>query len=175
MSETIPPSGAQIELAHGDHSAVIVEVGGALRCLRLGDWDVLDGYGIAEMAGGGRGQPLLPWPNRLRDGRYGFDGEDFQLSISEPPTGTAIHGLTRWANWTVADRGPAHVRVEHVLHAHSGYPFVLALGIEYALDDAGLRAPVPVRCRPTPISRRRYSDHRRLSTAHPGREALDPR
>ena len=154
MSETIPPSGTQIELAHADLSAVIVEVGGALRGLRLVDWNVLDGYDVGEMAGGGRGQPLLPWPNRLRDGRYRFEGEDFQLSISEPPTSTAIHGLVRWANWTVADRGPSHVRMEHVLHAQSGYPFVLALAIEYALDDAGLTVRMEARnrgARPCPF------------------------
>src|SRR5690348_4806874 len=119
MTETIPPSGAQIELADAAAHAVVVEVGGGVRDYRVGSWHVLDGYDSHQMAQGGRGQILMPWPNRLRDGRYGFDGDEFQLPLSEPPTTTAIHGLVRWANWTVADRGPAHVRMEHVLHAQA--------------------------------------------------------
>ena len=138
MSTAILPSGDQIELACGDQRAVIVEVGGGLRTYRVGDWDVLDGYGETDMCSGGRGQPLMPWPNRLRDGRYTYGGESFQLGLSEPSTATAIHGLVRWANWTVARRSAAHVRMEHVLHAQAGYPYVLALAIEYALDDHGL-------------------------------------
>jgi aldose 1-epimerase len=138
MSTAILPSGTQVELVHGAHRAVIVEVGGGLRSYRLGDWDVLDGYGETEMCSGGRGQVLMPWPNRLRDGRYEHDGERLQLSISEPSTGTAIHGLVRWRNWIVAERGAAHVRMEHVLHAQAGYPFILALAIDYALSDDGL-------------------------------------
>jgi len=138
MSATIPPSGAQIELAYGEQRVVAVEVGGGLRSYGVGEWAVLDGYARREMAQGGRGQILMPWPNRLRDGRYHFDGAELQLAISEPPTATAIHGLVRWANWTVADRGPDRVRMEHVLHPRSGYPFVLALAVEYTLDESGL-------------------------------------
>jgi aldose 1-epimerase len=138
MSTAILPSGDQIELARGDHRAVIVEVGGGLRTYRVGDWDVLDGYSETDMCSGGRGQPLMPWPNRVRDGRYTYGGESFQLGLSEPSSGTAIHGLVRWANWTVATRSTAHVRMEHVLHAQAGYPYILALAIEYTLEDSGL-------------------------------------
>ena len=138
MSTAILPSGDQVELAHGEHRVVVVEVGGGLRTYRLGDWEVLEGYGETEMCSGGRGQPLMPWPNRLRNGRYEYGGESFQLGLSEPSTGTAIHGLVRWVNWTVARRGPAHVRMEYVLHAQAGYPYILALAIDYTLDDRGL-------------------------------------
>lgn len=142
MSETVAPSGAQVEIEHGTHRATIVEVGGGLRTYRVGDWDVLDGYELGEMAGGGRGQPLMPWPNRLRDGRYSFDGEHYALGLSEPATGTAIHGLVRWANWTVAAHSPGQVRMEHTLHAQTGYPFVLALALHYQLADDGLTVTI---------------------------------
>jgi galactose mutarotase-like enzyme len=44
------------------------------------------------MAGNARGHVLAPWPNRLRDGRYRWDGEEHQTPLSEPETATAIHG-----------------------------------------------------------------------------------
>ncbi len=134
----LPPSGEQFELRHRSHRAVVVEVGGGLRTYRDGERDVLDGYGLDEMASGGRGQALMPWPNRLRDGRYEFAGRSLQLALSEPETHNAIHGLVRWANWIPTEREPARVRMEHVLHPQTGYPFTLALAIEYTLDDDGL-------------------------------------
>ena len=62
------PSGKQFELAHGDQRAVVVEVGGGLRSYSAGGRELLDGYGADEMCASGRGQVLLPWPNRIEDG-----------------------------------------------------------------------------------------------------------
>jgi aldose 1-epimerase len=132
------PSGEQHEIRWGEERAVIVEVGGGLRTYETEEGPVLDGYGRDERCGGGRGQPLMPWPNRVRDGRYEFDGSDQQLPITEVETQTAIHGLVRWANWTVSDREENRVVMAHRLHPQPGWPGVLDLAIEYALDEAGL-------------------------------------
>ena len=134
----IPPSGRQLELVHGDQRAVVVEVGGGLRTYTAGGRELLDGYGADEMCTSGRGQVLLPWPNRIEDGTYEFDGRRHTLALDEPERRNAIHGLVRWSAWTVAEHEPARVVVEHVLHPQPGYPFSLAVGIEYALSDAGL-------------------------------------
>ena len=133
-----PPSGEQISLELGAQRATVVEVGGGLRAYAVGDWDVIDGYGVQERCSGGRGQPLIPWPNRLRDGRYTWEGSDHQLDISEPARSNAIHGLVRWRNWDVHAREPARVVLGHVLHGQPGYPFMLGLELEYALDPRGL-------------------------------------
>jgi len=134
-----PPSGEQITIAAGDQQAVIVEVGGGLRSYSAGGRELIDGYGPDEMASSGRGQVLIPWPNRLEDGSYEFDGRRYQLPLSEPERRNAIHGLVRWSAWTVGERGPDRVVMKHVLHPQPGYPFLLGVSIEYALSDAGLR------------------------------------
>jgi aldose 1-epimerase len=144
-SPRLAPSGGQTVLVHGDHNAVVVEVGGAVRCYELHGWDVLDGYSVAEMCSGARGQTMIPWPNRLRDGHYRFNGADHQLPVSEPERANAIHGLVRWTNWTVADRDVDRVRMEHVLHPQAGYPFTLQLAIEYALAHDGLTVTTTAR------------------------------
>jgi aldose 1-epimerase len=136
--ETRPPSGAQVEIRHGAQAATIVEVGGALRTYTAGGRAVLDGYGVDEMCGGARGQTLIPWPNRLSEGKYGFRGKSYQLGWTEPSKKNAIHGLVRWTNWQVAAHEPARVVMTHTLHAQKGWPFVLALSIEYTLDARGL-------------------------------------
>lgn len=133
------PSGDQIEIRAGDQRVVVVTVGAGLRAYTAAARDVLDGYDEHEMATAGRGQVLIPWPNRLQGGSYEFAGERHQLPLTEPPTGNAIHGLVRWVAWTVVERDDDRVSLEHTLHPQPGYPFSLELHIEYALGAAGLR------------------------------------
>ncbi len=132
------PSGEQFELRHDDQLAVAVEVGGGLRAYTVGGRDVLLSYGEGEMCSGGKGQVLAPWPNRLAEGRYSWEGTELQLPLTEVESGSAIHGLVRWAPWRAVERAEDAVTLEHVLHPQPGYPFSLRLTVGYALSDDGL-------------------------------------
>ena len=138
----LAPSGEQIEIEHGDQRAIVVEVGAGLRAYSAGGRDILDGYGADQMSPSGRGQVLIPWPNRVLDGSYEFDGRPHQLPIDDVEEQDAIHGLVRWAAWKVGEREPSRVVMEHLVHPQPGYPFSLALAIEYALSAEGLRVEV---------------------------------
>jgi aldose 1-epimerase len=133
------PSGEQIEIRADDQRAAVVEVGAGLRSYAVSGHDVLDGYDVEEMAGSGRGQVLIPWPNRIQDGVYEFAGTRHQLPLNEPAARNAIQGLVRWASWSTGEREADRVVLEHTLHPQPGYPFSLALSIEYALSEGGLR------------------------------------
>ena len=117
------PSGEQLDIGFGDQRAVVVEVGGGLRSYTAAGADVLDGYGADEMCTSGRGQVLMPWPNRIADGSYELDGRRHQLALSEPENGNAIHGLVRWTAWSVAERDAHRVTVEHVTVEGTEYDF----------------------------------------------------
>ena len=80
----------------------------------------------------------MPWPNRLDGGRYSFDGERFQLPLTEPERGNAIHGLLRWRSWRASEREPDRVVMGIRLHPTPGYPFALDVRIAYELGDGGL-------------------------------------
>ena len=134
----IAPSGEQVEISFERYRAVVVEVGGGLRSYSADGRDLLDGYDVDERSASGRGQALIPWPNRLQDGSYEFDGRSHQLPLTEPELSNAIHGLVRWASWRIAEREAHRVVMEHVIHPQPGYPFTLSLGIEYALSKGGL-------------------------------------
>ena len=134
----IAPSGEQIEIVHGDQRVVVVEVGGGLREYTLDGRNVLDGYGADEMASSGRGQVLIPWPNRIQDGLYSFDGQEHQLPLDDVEEQDAIHGLVRWGSWIAGDRAENRVVMEHALHPQPGYPFSLSLSVEYLLSEEGL-------------------------------------
>jgi aldose 1-epimerase len=136
--DVIAPSGEQIEIAAEGQRATVVEVGGGLRAYSAGGREFLDGYGVEEVCSSSRGQVLIPWPNRLQNGSYEFDGRRYQLPLNEPERHNAIHGLVRWASWRAVARQPHQVRMEHILYPQPGYPFSLRLSIEYTLSASGL-------------------------------------
>jgi aldose 1-epimerase len=105
----------------------------------VGEREVVDGYGADEECTAGRGQVLIPWPNRIEDGTYEFDGQRYQLPLTERERGNAIHGLVRGKPWTVAEQERSRVLMKHALEPQPGYPFSLALELEYSLSDDGLR------------------------------------
>jgi aldose 1-epimerase len=133
-----PPSGRQLHLASGDQQAVVTEVGATLRSYTVGDEPVLDGFAELEVCSMARGQLLIPWPNRLGDGRYSFGGTDHQLPLDEPELGNALHGLVRWANWAAEPHSASRLTMRHRLHPRPGYPFCLELTAEYQLESTGL-------------------------------------
>jgi len=132
------PSGEQFELTRDDQHAVVTEVGAGLRAYSTGDRELLDGYPADELASSGRGQLLLPWPNRIRDGVYRLDGREHRLPLNEPERANAIHGLVRWSIWKAVEQTADRVVLEHVLHPQPGYPFTLELRVEYSLGSDGL-------------------------------------
>jgi aldose 1-epimerase len=127
-----------VEIEAGDQRAAVDTVGGGLRSYAAAGRELLDGYPAGEPAPSGRGQVLIPWPNRLEDGAYEFDGSRHELPLNEPERGNAIHGLVRDTAWTVGERASGRVVVEHELTPRPGYPFALSLRIEYALSESGL-------------------------------------
>ena len=128
----------EIVLVDGDQRAVVDEVGGGIRSYTAHGRELLDGYPAGQPSTSGRGQVLIPWPNRLEDGSYEFDGQRYQLDLNEPEKRNAIHGLVRWEPWSVGEQEPHRVVMEHVLAPQPGYPFTLELRIEYALAMDGL-------------------------------------
>jgi aldose 1-epimerase len=133
------PSGAQVRIEHGDHAAVVTGVGAMVRTYSVAGRDVFTPFGEDEPAPAFHGAVLLPWPNRLRDGRYSFDGVSYELPLTEPSRGTAIHGLVCWERWDVVERSASAVTLELALVPSPGYPFALVSQVTYELSDAGLR------------------------------------
>jgi len=134
-----PPSGTQFRIAHGQLTATITEVGAAVREFRSGEHDVFQSYGDAEFSSGFHGSVLIPWPNRLADGQYQFDGVDYQVAITEPSRMTALHGLSPWRPWSVVDQGDDRVTLRLELLPSPGYPFFLDTVVNYQLSADGLR------------------------------------
>lgn len=138
MTSAAPPSGKQFSLQLGAGTAVVTEVGAGLRSYCVDGRELLDGYGIDQMCTGARGQTFIPWPNRIADGRYDFDGVAHQLPLTEPEAHNAIHGLTRWSEWHLTGGNGHSLTLQTILHASPGFPFPLRCRIRYRLHSGGL-------------------------------------
>ncbi|MFK0238538.1 aldose 1-epimerase family protein [Streptomyces vinaceus] len=115
------------------------ELGAGLRSYRVGATELLDTFGPRDYpTGASYGQLLVPWPNRIDQGTYVFDGVTQELPWSEPQAQNAIHGLTRWVNWFPVERSASRLVMGLTTHAQPGYPFVLRLRQTYELNTHGL-------------------------------------
>lgn len=135
---TPAPTGQQWTIGHGPYEATLVEVGGGLRALTHDGVDLVAGYAAEETCQSGRGQQLMPWPNRIRDGKYTWAGEERQLAITEVAKNNASHGLVRWALWELVDQSSSSVTLGYRLHPQPGWDHHLHLHTTYVLDDGGL-------------------------------------
>jgi aldose 1-epimerase len=133
-----PPSGLQFRLTFDDQVATVVEVGAAVREFRVGERDVFQSYAESAFSTGFHGAVLVPWPNRLADGHYTFDGDEYQVAISEPSRMTALHGLSPWRPWALVEHEAERVSLRLSLLPSPGYPFYLDTTVDYRLGGEGL-------------------------------------
>ena len=134
----LPPSGDQFEITAAGYRAVVTESGAALRVLEFEGRPLVAGFDEDAMADGGRGQILMPWPNRIRDGRYQHAGTTYQLAHTEPAKANASHGLARWVAWTLEEHTGHSVSLRYRCMAQAGYPWTLDLTVVYDLSADGL-------------------------------------
>lgn len=132
------PTGTQHRLVLGDQEAVVTTLGATLRSYRVAGRDVVTTFADGESPFGSQGQHLMPWPNRVRDGRYVHENVQYQLPISEPERENAIHGLVCWVPWTVDALDETSVLQSYLLHPQPGWPGLLLLGLEHRLTPDGL-------------------------------------
>jgi len=144
VAEALSPSGEQIELRAGDQRVVVVGVGAGIRSYEVAGEPVFDGYPADAMCDGARGQHLVPWPNRVRDGRWSWDGRDLQLALTEPDQHNAIHGLVRWLGWSVVDRADDAVTLTCTSWPQPGYPWPFDVSVSHHLGDSGLTVTTSV-------------------------------
>ncbi|HEV7206092.1 MAG TPA: aldose 1-epimerase family protein [Jatrophihabitans sp.] len=127
-------SGQEFTITSGEHAATIVEVGAGLRSYTVGGVPITCTYGDDVLPPKGCGATLVPWPNRIRGGRYTFEGKGQQLALTEPAAGNAIHGLGRWARWSLVQHLGERVTLGLDVVPQNGYPFPVRVETTYAVD-----------------------------------------
>jgi aldose 1-epimerase len=144
-----PALGEQYELtleaAGRSVRAVITEVAAAIRHLSVDEVEITAGYDDDIPPPFGCGIVLMPWPNRVRDGRWTYDGRTLQLDITEPARGNALHGLLRNAPYQLVARTACSMTLRAQIFPQNGYPFLLDTTVCYTLVPDGLHVTHTVR------------------------------
>jgi aldose 1-epimerase len=141
-AHVLPLSGLQFTIVHGGYSATIASVGASLRVFTWRGRNLVVPFEADEIRPGYRGAVLAPWPNRVVDGTYTFDGIEYQLPLTEPSRSHALHGLVCWTDWTLEARTDNAVTLRTTIVPSDGYPHPIAVLASYRLDDDGLTTTV---------------------------------
>lgn len=138
----VPLSGTQHLLRSGEYEASISSVGATLRALTFAGRDLVVPFDADEVRPAFRGATLAPWPNRVVDGRYAFEGTEHELALTEPKRGHALHGLAAWLDFDAVDKGSDHVTLRAVIEAQAGYPWRVRIESRFSLDADGITQTV---------------------------------
>jgi aldose 1-epimerase len=116
--------------------------------------DADEGFARGEGKPSGHGIPLLfPFPNRIRDGRFQWDGREFDLTaagnVARDANGHAIHGFCLDRPWRVTQRGENFAVGEFRLSVDAAdrrplWPTDCRIEVRYTVTGAALRAEVTV-------------------------------
>ena len=93
---------------------------------------------------------LFPFANRIENGHYSFNNQEFQLECNEQVNPNAIHGLVYNKLFSIlhVEEDQTHVSVTlnyKELEGVSGFPFLYAITVTYVLSDAGLSLKFEIR------------------------------
>ena len=138
MTARHEPNGSIVQLIAAGYQAEIVSVGAAVAGLRRDGTDLIVPFAASCPRPAMRGAVLAPWPNRTAAGQYTYRGERYQLPITEPETGAAIHGLVAWLDWQILETGAEQVVLGTQIEPQPGYPWRVRLQVTYTLGEDGL-------------------------------------
>lgn len=142
-----PTPDTEVSLSFDNQRAIVSPWGASFRRYYLAEpdgseTDIVWGYSGGARKKGGQGDVLIPFPGRVAEGRYSFNGQAFQLDRNDKEGPNAIHGFVRTLPWTThrADSNCAvfDIGLDAQAYGRRGYPFSLSVRVTYALDREGL-------------------------------------
>ncbi|MFC3965510.1 aldose 1-epimerase family protein [Nocardia jiangsuensis] len=145
LESAITATGRAVTLESGGVRAEIGTVAAVLRSLTVDRVAVTEPVPATAPPPQGCGLVLVPWPNRVRDGRWTLDGAAQQLDLTEPARGNAIHGLLRNTEYAVLEQSADAVTLGALIPPQHGWPFPLDTAVRYALRPDGLAVTHSVR------------------------------
>ncbi len=132
----------EFTLSAGGYTAVVTARAAALRVLRFDGRDLIVPFPAGGPIPDYRGIIAAPWPNRIADGTYTFDGVTHQLPVNEPERQTSLHGLAFPLDWALKESDAGSLTLTCTVGPSAGYPFALELSARYVLDESELRTSV---------------------------------
>jgi aldose 1-epimerase len=90
------------------------------------------------------GTHLFPFPNRLKDGKFDYQGKTYQLSINDESNNNALHGLVYDRNWEVTTQDKYKLSGFFELNTPDQFPSRSKVEVTYLLNGSTLEIEVKV-------------------------------
>ncbi|MEM1215348.1 MAG: aldose 1-epimerase [Bacteroidota bacterium] len=133
-----------IRSADGRQSLTCVPArGGLLTSIRLDGTEILDAYQTAEEVDfnrWGKSGLLYPFPNRLRDGRFTWNGQTYQFPVNDTDNNNALHGFgmdrnLRLMEQQLGESSAALTLVDNYQGEYPYFPWKFTLRVTYQLHE----------------------------------------
>lgn len=148
MQFTFTPDGIYTAYSIGNEQnrlTVIPAFGAVLNELVLDGQSVVEGYANHEEMDKlyySKGAKLSPFPNRIRDGRFDFEGKTYQFPLNKANENNAIHGFVSRAHFELINQEVSEEQSSMTFqHEYKGqydyFPFPYTLTLTYTLTNSG--------------------------------------
>jgi aldose 1-epimerase len=119
---------------------LLPELGGAIGALRHAGRDVLrptpaDARDPLETGC----FPLVPYANRIANGRFAFGGQEYRLPLNFGEHPHSLHGLGWHAEWTVAEANADQATLIHTHDGGAGWPWAYRAAQRFVLAPSEMR------------------------------------
>lgn len=131
----------QVKLENGAYSCeVLTNYGAALNSYKYKGVEFVSGYKspgeIAQQQY--KGVVLAPFPNRVAEAAYAFEGAAYQLPINREKEGLALHGLLYNKAFEILSQSKSELLITYSYKAEvESFPFCFILEIRYQLENNG--------------------------------------
>ncbi|MCB0563366.1 MAG: hypothetical protein KDD01_03230 [Phaeodactylibacter sp.] len=131
--------------AAGNRIDLIPGFGACVLNIELQGQPILDGYTTAEEMDINRWAKnvlLFPFPNRLMEGRFRWEGKDYEFPVNDGQTGNALHGFGMNATMEAvkAEAGEQAASIKCACHYNghlSHYPFPFTFEASFRIANPG--------------------------------------
>ncbi|TYA78586.1 aldose 1-epimerase [Seonamhaeicola marinus] len=128
---------------------IILNEGASLQELTLDGHEIIKDLSPLTYADTFASSILFPFANRIKDGKYTFNGSDFQFEANQKEENNALHGLVYNKTFEVistnSDKNATSVLLEYAETKESpGFPYTYKIQVEYIFTKETLELKVTV-------------------------------
>ncbi|NIJ43712.1 aldose 1-epimerase [Wenyingzhuangia heitensis] len=135
-----------VELANASATAkakICLNRGGALESLVLKSETIIEDLSPLEYKNTYASSVLFPFANRIKDGKYAYNNQEFQLDCNEGNLNNALHGLIYNKTFSVVNsdvtENGATVTLKYVEREKAvGFPYLYTIALKFTLTEANL-------------------------------------
>ena len=121
----------------GEVYALLDPIGAGLHALHVNGRDVMPLDTELARTRWFSGHTLAPWPNRMRDGEWVFEGATLSAPLNDG-LGNALHGVVGNREFEIVQRSDDSVRFEISLGDDPVYPFAVRVHVTFTVAADGL-------------------------------------